>query len=103
MNQVPDDIQVITRDASDFLRAFRTVFHDDWTHTKAMLQGFDSSLKDNATFINLGVGNTTSDPDGYTAESANWCNRGSLLDAYRQLSETLIRLGAHPDQLEPAD
>ena len=103
MNDIPDELHVIARDASDFLRAFRLVFHEDWTHTKSMLQGFDHSTEGNATFINLGVGNTYHDPDGYTPESANWSNRGGLLDAYRQLSETLTRFGAHPDQLEPAD
>ncbi len=100
MNELPKELQVIARDASDFVRAFRVVFHEDWHHTKAMLQGNELATADKATFINLGVGNTEEDGDGYTRESANWCNRGLLLDAYRQLSETLTRFGAHPDQLE---
>jgi len=103
VTDISEELPAIARDASDFLRVFRLVFHEDWTHTKAMLQGGDLSTADNATFINLGVGNTTEDADGYTPESANWCNRGHLLDAYRQLSETLIRCGVHPSQLETDD
>ena len=92
------DLQIIARDAGQFIEAFRTVFDDDWTHTRSCLTD-SGMIPQGRTFLRPGLDN-----EGETnAEMSNWSARADLLDAYRDLSDTLTRLGLHPDQLDPPD
>ncbi len=90
------DLQIISRDAGNFIEAFRTVFDEDWYHTRTCLND-PVMIPEGRTFLKPGLDNV-----GETNEElSNWSARAALLDAYRDLSDTLTRLGCHPDQLDP--
>jgi len=90
------DLQILARDAAQFVDSFRHVFDFDWHYTKRCLCD-DIMIPENRTFLQPGLDNLGE----LNAEQANWTARAGLLDAYRDLSETLTRLGVHPDQLDP--
>lgn len=80
----------LEKTAARFLGAFEHVFGHDWEHTKDCLRS-DLHVERGHTFVN----------PGKFDEDANWCSRAGLLEAYRDLAETLMRRGAHPDQFDP--
>lgn len=98
MNEKEQTIHVIARDASQFLAAFRHVFDTDWHYTKDCIES-GLMIPEGKTFLRPGLDNIGQKND----EMSNWASRAALLDAYRDLSETLTRFGFHPDQLDEPD
>lgn len=90
--------ETLARDAGNFLTAFEAVFDQDWYHTQACIRS-EFMIPEGRTFLHPGLGNE--EPN--SPEDSNWCRRAWILDAFRNLDETLRRLQRHPDQLEEPD
>ena len=65
----------------DFIKLFELVFDHDWEHTIEMLkeENIDSYIDATGTFLKPKVDD----------EYSNWANRGSLLDAYKDVISKL--------------
>lgn len=92
------DLKIIARDAGHLIEAFRRVFDEDWHYTRRCLTD-SMMIPEGRTFLHPGLDNEGE----INAEMANWEARAGLLDAYRDLSDTLTRLGLHPDQHDSPD
>ena len=67
--------------AAEFVLRFESVFDNDWSHTKHMIQEREALIK--GTFANPGVED----------EENDWSDRARVLEAYRHLKALLEARG----------